>query len=66
MKVTVNGKQREIDVETVSALLVHLQLDARTVVVELNGGVLKSRDLETARLSEGDKIEVVRFVGGGE
>jgi thiamine biosynthesis protein ThiS len=66
MKITLNGKQRDVEQGTVWDLLGQLQLDAGTVVVELNGGVLKRSDFEMARLSEGDSVEVVRFVGGGE
>ena len=66
MNITLNGKQRQIDRGSVLDLIGHLALDARTVVVELNGSVVQRSDFESVRLSEGDNVEVVRFVGGGE
>lgn len=51
---------------TVSALLAHLDIDARRVAVELNLVVLKRAAFETTLVSEGDEVEVVNFVGGGE
>ena len=66
MNITLNGKQRQIDRGSVLDLIGHLALDARTAVVELNGSVVQRSDFESVRLSEGDNVEVVRFVGGGE
>jgi thiamine biosynthesis protein ThiS len=51
---------------TVSALLAHLNIDARRVAVELNLVVLKRGTFETTVVAEGDEIEVVNFVGGGK
>ena len=53
MNITLNGKQRQIDRGSVLDLIGHLALDARTVVVELNGSVVQRSDFESVRLSEG-------------
>jgi len=66
MNITVNGKNRELAGEpTVAALLEELGLDAARVAVEHNHDILpRDRFAETA-LSEGDRVELVQFVGGG-
>jgi thiamine biosynthesis protein ThiS len=50
---------------TVSALLAHLEIDARRVAVEHNLVVLKRAAFDTAEVQEGDAVEIVNFVGGG-
>lgn len=65
MKLVVNGKGREVSGATVLALISELGLDPKTVVVEHNGVLLRREELERRELREGDKLELVRFVGGG-
>lgn len=66
MKITVNGKGRELAAgTTVQALLSTLQMDADRVAAEHNGSIVpKSRFADTV-LAEGDTLELVQFVGGG-
>ena len=64
MKLVVNGKGREVSGATVLALISELGLDPKTVVVEHNGVLLRREELERRELREGDKLELVRFVGG--
>lgn len=64
--VVVNGEPRAVPADaTLLALLRQLQLDPRTVVVERNRAIVRSPDLDQARLVPGDAIELVHFVGGG-
>ncbi len=64
--VRVNGEAREIPAGlTVSALLAHLELHPRMVVVEHNGTILRREQLDEVAVSEGDQLELVHFVGGG-
>jgi thiamine biosynthesis protein ThiS len=49
----------------VADLLRHLNLDPRTVVVELNRQIVRRPRLDDTTLAEGDAIELVHFVGGG-
>lgn len=65
MKITVNGEERNIDPKTVLGYLVELGVDPRAVAVELNLDILERGEYATTMLSDGDKIEVVQFVGGG-
>ena len=62
-----NGDRYEMAAAlTVSELLAHLDIDPRRVAVEHNLTVLKKPAYDTTRLAEGDAVEIVNFVGGGE
>ena len=50
---------------TVAALLVQLGISRERVAVELNADIVPKADYEKRLLSNGDKIEIVHFVGGG-
>jgi sulfur carrier protein len=66
LSIVVNGSARLCgDGATVADLIRDLALDGKRVAVERNGEIVpKSRHAATA-LSAGDRIEVVRAVGGG-
>jgi thiamine biosynthesis protein ThiS len=62
----VNGEPRTIPAPaTLSTLLAALDLDPRMVVVELNREIVRRPRLGEVMLTDGDKIELVHFVGGG-
>jgi thiamine biosynthesis protein ThiS len=65
--VTVNGEERRIpDGWSLADLLASLELDARTVVVERNGTILRDRSsFASVELAADDSLEIVHFVGGG-
>ncbi|MCL6516099.1 sulfur carrier protein ThiS [Alicyclobacillus sp.] len=66
MNVLVNGKSRDLpDGSTVLALLERFDLAGERVAVEVNGHILDRGAFAQHALSEGDVVEVVRFVGGG-
>ena len=50
---------------TIENLLAHLELDARLVAVEVNLEIVSKTNYSAQKLSEGDRIEIVHFVGGG-
>ncbi len=65
MRIQVNGDTREVTARTILALVGELGLDPRKVAVERNLEIVpRSLHGETA-LVEGDRIELVQFVGGG-
>jgi len=66
MQVVVNGEPRELPPDaTVRMLLESLGLGDTLVAVERNAQVVPRAKHAETRLSEGDAIEVVHFVGGG-
>ncbi len=66
MTVIVNGETRQVrDGETVAAFLSTLNLIPERVAVELNFSILDRSQFGSKRLSEGDRLEIISFVGGG-
>lgn len=67
MKLIINGKPGEIadDCRTVADLLSLPQWNKRLVIVELNGDIVGKENYINTALGEGDRIELVHFVGGG-
>ena len=66
MFVQINGEERQIELGlSVAQLLEELGIRPARVVVELNRNVLSRDAFTTTALKEGDKIEIVHFVGGG-
>ena len=67
MQITLNGDTHEVAGPlSVTELLVQLNIDARRVAVEHNLIVLKRDAFGMTMVNEGDEIEIVNFVGGGE
>jgi len=65
VKITLNGIERQVaSGETVASLLDSLGIDPRRVAVELNREIVRKADYSSA-LAEGDRVEVLHFVGGG-
>lgn len=64
--VLVNGESREISEEaSLEELLVRLAIPRDRVAIELNQKVIRRSEWSASTLHEGDKIEIVHFVGGG-
>jgi thiamine biosynthesis protein ThiS len=65
VRLTINGEAREISAATVARLVGELGLDPRKVAVERNLEIVPKSKFEATVLSEGDRIEIVHFIGGG-
>ena len=66
MTIRVNGEPMEIaGPMTLTALLAELNIDPRRVAVEHNLSVVKRTLYDDVVVREGDRIEIVNFVGGG-
>jgi len=67
MQIQVNGERRELkDESRLSDLLQELLLAPERVAVELNHQVVRRNEWPNTNLKEGDRVEIVHFVGGGE
>lgn len=66
MLVTINGEEKEIEAGLqVSDLLRLLELKPERLAIELNRRIIRRAAWASTEISEGDKIEIVHFVGGG-
>ncbi|RMF24368.1 MAG: sulfur carrier protein ThiS [Deltaproteobacteria bacterium] len=66
MNVRINGEDREVDEgTTIEAMVERLGLAGRRLAVELNREVVPREDWHRTVLRDGDRVEIVHFVGGG-
>ena len=66
VKISVNGKPMEVEAGlTVEGLLTLLAIKREYTAVAVNREVTRKADYGNVRLSEGDKVEIVRPMGGG-
>ena len=66
MQVTINGKPEEVQAGSVLEVLKHKEVDPHMVAVELNTQIVERDQLETTPVKDGDKLEFLFFMGGGE
>ena len=63
---TVNGQEQKVPPHTtIAALLVGLEIPVVRVAVEYNRRILKRDQFADTVLKDGDRVEIVHFVGGG-
>lgn len=66
MKITINGKECEfMSGTTISDCIKHFNFDPQKIVVEKNLEIINKDDFEKSVLNENDRLEILRFVGGG-
>jgi len=65
MRLIVNGEAMETGAANLKGLIEELDLEPEAVAAEVNMVVIKKKEYESMILSEGDAVEIVRFVGGG-
>ena len=66
MRLTINGEERSFDGGLdVDGLVRALGLDTRKVAVERNLEIVPRSTYSRVRLADGDRLEIVQFVGGG-
>lgn len=63
--IQINGENRESAEQTVLQMLESLGIDPKRVAVELNMDILPKSDYSSRAIADGDKLEIVHFVGGG-
>jgi len=66
MKILVNGKSREIaEGTTLQRLIDELGIAEKVMAAAVNMEIVKKEQWSEHRLQEGDRIELLHFVGGG-
>ncbi len=66
MQVHINGKKEEVHGQTVLELLKAKDIDPRMVAVELNAQMVERDLLETTPIKDGDQLEFLFYMGGGQ
>ena len=67
MNLTINGEVYSDlpDDISVADLLLHLSLPPKKIAIERNLEIVSKSTFETTKLAEGDKLEIIHFIGGG-
>jgi thiamine biosynthesis protein ThiS len=66
MRLTINGEEHEIAAPlTLSSLIEQLGMKGDRVAVELNRDIIRREQWPETALKDGDRLEIVHFVGGG-
>jgi thiamine biosynthesis protein ThiS len=66
MNLVINGEPRDFSAPlTLAGLVDHLGMKADRVAVELNRSIVARDQWAKTSLAEGDRLEIVHFVGGG-
>ena len=66
VQIMVNGEEHTVTAMSVLDFLASLGIDPQRVAVELNLDILPKSDYAGTELKEGDRLEIVHFVGGGK
>lgn len=67
MRITLNGERKDVPGGlTVLGLLRHLSILPERVAVEINEEIVRKTGYAEVRVRDGDRVEVVQFMGGGE
>jgi len=66
MHLVINGQDHELSgIATLSDLVAYLGMKADRVAIELNRELVSRDRWSATKLADGDKLEIVHFVGGG-
>jgi thiamine biosynthesis protein ThiS len=65
MRLVINGEERAAEASTLEALIAELGMAGDRVAAELNGEIVPRARWAETKLGDGDRLEIVHFVGGG-
>lgn len=66
MKITLNGEEVSLEGKiNIAALIQKYSLDQRKIAVERNLEIVPRSSFDEVMIDEGDRIEIIHFIGGG-
>tara|TARA_X000000368_G_scaffold258727_1_gene204513 strand:+ start:229 stop:447 length:219 start_codon:yes stop_codon:yes gene_type:complete len=66
IKIRLNGKEKQIaENSKILKLINDLKIPIKKVAIELNQEIIDKKKLKNIKIQNGDKIEIVHFIGGG-
>ena len=63
--ITINGEQFSEKSLHLKTYLQEHQMNPQRIAVEMNGRIVPKEEYDTCVLQDGDRVEIVHFVGGG-
>lgn len=64
-EIVLNGAPRQVVAADLAALVAELRLSDAGLIAELNGRAVPREGWSAERLTPGDRVELVRLMGGG-
>jgi thiamine biosynthesis protein ThiS len=69
MKILLNNKEEILETQesslTIAELLVLKKFSFKSIVIKINGQLVRRENRETARFKVGEKVEVIHLISGG-
>jgi sulfur carrier protein len=65
MEITVNGERENVSSDSIAAYILAKGMNPKALVVEYNGRVIAQEKWGSTPLCQGDRLELLSFVGGG-
>ncbi len=67
MKITLNNRPEEIQADDISVqeLISLKNFTFKLLVTKVNGKLIKKDERESARISDGDKVDIIHLISGG-
>ncbi len=69
MQIVLNGQPHQVELDpatsTVDNLISALEMKADRIAIEQNGEIVRRPDWASTPVRDGDRFEIVHFVGGG-
>ena len=66
MQLYINGEIKELPLKmNLIGVLEYFRLPSERIAIELNTEVVRRKDWVSTEIKEGDRLEVIHFVGGG-
>ena len=66
MNITCNSEQQAVDNDiSLHDLVLSLELNPQSLVAEVNGKIIEHPQFPDQKIQDDDRIELIRFVGGG-
>ena len=66
MRIKLNGQEKDfIDIASLKQVIDQFCRQNQRIIAEVNGEIIRNHSWENTILKNGDKIELVSFVGGG-
>jgi thiamine biosynthesis protein ThiS len=65
MRLVINGEERNYTAVTLDGLIEELGMKGDRIAVELNREIVSRGNWSATALRDGDRLEIVHFVGGG-
>ena len=65
LTIILNGEEKQTHSGNVLQLIYELNLQVDHIIVELNNTIIPMQDIPTTTLKNNDKVEIIRYIGGG-